>query len=166
MPRALDAARIKRFSKYFGAELTGFCAYLGGAVAQEAIKKTGKFTPIEQWIHHEDAALVTDECSANTGPPMNTRYDDQIAILGKDFQRRAANQRVFLVGCGALGCEYLKGLSMMGVGVGDYGKVTVTDMDTIELSNLSRQFLFRGTDVGNSKSISGARVVKVRFRTF
>ena len=70
------------------------------------------------------------------------------------------------MGCGALGCEYLKGLSMMGVGVGDYGKVTVTDMDTIELSNLSRQFLFRGTDVGNSKSISGARVVKVGLANF
>ena len=48
----------------------------------------------------------------------------------------------------------------MGVGTGRRGKVTVTDMDTIETSNLSRQFLFRSTDVGNSKSISGARVVK------
>ena len=158
--RKLDGARIRRFSRFFGAELTGFCAYLGGAIAQEAIKKTGKFTPVDQWIHHEDQALVTDECASNTGPPMNGRYDDQITILGKDFQQRAAAQRVFLVGCGALGCEYLKGLAMMGVGVGDQGKVTVTDMDTIELSNLSRQFLFRGTDVGNSKSISGARVVR------
>ena len=64
------------------------------------------------------------------------------------------------VGCGALGCEYLKGLSLIGVGVGPAGKVTVTDMDTIETSNLSRQFLFRSTDVGSSKSVTGARVVK------
>jgi ubiquitin-activating enzyme E1 len=49
---------------------------------------------------------------------------------------------------------------MMGGGVGSRGKITVTDMDTIEVSNLSRQFLFRSTDVGNSKSTSGARVVK------
>eukprot|EP01044_Picomonas_judraskeda_P000417 COSAG03_NODE_18_length_21685_cov_15.938988_23_plen_762_part_00 len=160
VPRNLDATRIMRYAKFCGSELTGFCAYLGGAVAQEAIKKTGKFTPIDQWIHHEDQALVTDECATNCGPPMNSRYDDQIAILGKDFQAQAANQKIFLVGCGALGCEYLKGLSLMGVGVGQSGKVTVTDMDTIELSNLSRQFLFRGSDVGKSKSLSGARVVK------
>ena len=48
----------------------------------------------------------------------------------------------------------------MGVGTGRRGSVIVTDMDTIETSNLSRQFLFRSTDVGNSKSVSGARVVK------
>lgn len=159
-PRDLRKKAVARFARFFGAELTGFCAYLGGAIAQEVIKKTGKFTPIDQWIHHEDIGLVCDEAPTNTGPPMKTRYDDQIAILGKDFQRRAANQRVFLVGCGALGCEYLKGMALMGVGVGKQGKVTVTDMDTIETSNLSRQFLFRSTDVGYSKSISGARVVK------
>ena len=33
--RPLDAARVRRFSLLFGAELTGFCAYLGGAIAQE-----------------------------------------------------------------------------------------------------------------------------------
>ena len=126
----------------------------------QVIKKTGKFTPIDQWIHHEDAALVTDSCDSNTGPPFGSRYDDQISILGKDFQARAANQRVFLVGCGALGCEYLKGLCLMGVATGERGRIFVTDMDTIETSNLSRQFLFRSTDVGMSKSVTGARVIK------
>lgn len=52
-------------------------------------------------------------------------------------------QRWFLVGCGALGCEYLKGFALMGIGTADGGMVAVTDMDRIELSNLSRQFLFR-----------------------
>lgn len=158
--RELDEKRIARFAKFFPAELTGFCAYLGGAAAQEVVKKTGKFTPLDQWVHHEDAALLTDECASNCGPPMGSRYDDQIAILGKDFQARAANMKIFVVGCGALGCEYLKGLSLMGAGVGNDGKIIVTDMDTIEVSNLSRQFLFRSSDVGNSKSLSGARVVK------
>merc|ERR1712166_148936 len=51
------------------------------------------------------------------------------------------------------------GLAMMGVGVGSCGKVVVTDMDVIEISNLSRQFLFRQSDVGTAKSVSGARVV-------
>ena len=158
--RPIDALRVGRFARFLGTELTGFAAFLGGVVAQEVIKKTGKFTPIEQWIHHEDHALVTDECPANLGPVLGTRYDDQIAVLGKDFQARCAEARVFMVGCGALGCEYLKGLSLMGAATSRRGKVLVTDMDTIETSNLSRQFLFRDSDVGHSKSISGARVVK------
>ena len=83
VPRDLDAARASRFARLFGTELTGFCAYLGGAVAQEVIKKTGKFSPVEQWIHHEDHALITDDAPSNTGPPANSRYDDQVAILGK-----------------------------------------------------------------------------------
>jgi ubiquitin-activating enzyme E1 len=159
--RDLDEKRIGRFAKYFEAELTGFCAFLGGAIAQEVLKKTGKFTPMEQWLHHDDHNLITDESSTNLTPLAGTRYDYQIAVLGKDFQQRMADQRVFLVGCGALGCEYLKGLSLMGVGTNaKRGKIWVTDMDNIEVSNLSRQFLFRANHVGKSKSICGAEVVK------
>uniref|UniRef100_A0A7S0ZVR3 Ubiquitin-activating enzyme E1 C-terminal domain-containing protein n=1 Tax=Noctiluca scintillans TaxID=2966 RepID=A0A7S0ZVR3_NOCSC len=69
-------------------------------------------------------------------------------------------QTVFLVGCGALGCEYMKGLSLMGACTAPGSKLTVTDMDTIEVSNLSRQFLFRQPDVGEPKSTTAAKVVK------
>jgi ubiquitin-activating enzyme E1 len=158
--RPVDDVRVNRFAKFFGTELTGFCAYLGGAVAQEVIKKTGKFSPIDQWMHHEDHALVPEgEEGGDAVAPAGTRYDDYAAVLGPAFVKTAADFNVFLVGAGALGCEYLKGLSLMGVGTGT-GKVLVTDMDTIETSNLSRQFLFRDSDVGTSKSKSGARVVK------
>ena len=160
--RDLDETRVKRFSRLFETELTGFCAFLGGAAAQEVLKKTGKFTPIDQWIHHDEQCLVVDNenSQSNILPLFGSRYDYQIAVMGKDFQARASQQRVFLVGCGALGCEYLKGLSLMGVGTGRDGKIIVTDMDRIEVSNLSRQFLFRDADVGSPKSVSGARVVR------
>jgi len=69
-------------------------------------------------------------------------------------------QRWFLVGCGALGCEYLKGFALMGIGTADGGMVAVTDMDRIELSNLSRQFLFRSHHIGKAKSVSGCEVAK------
>eukprot|EP00437_Effrenium_voratum_P008460 CAMPEP_0181426606 /NCGR_PEP_ID=MMETSP1110-20121109/15748_1 /TAXON_ID=174948 /ORGANISM="Symbiodinium sp., Strain CCMP421" /LENGTH=1216 /DNA_ID=CAMNT_0023549803 /DNA_START=89 /DNA_END=3739 /DNA_ORIENTATION=+ len=151
-------AKFKRFSMLMDAELTGFCAFLGGAVAQEVIKKTGKYLPIEQWVHHDDASLV--QAGASLGEYAGTRYAYQAAVMGPSFMDSIKKQRLFLVGCGALGCEYLKGLSLMGACSGPGGKLIVTDMDRIEVSNLSRQFLFRQTDVGNPKSTTAARVVK------
>ncbi|ETO26861.1 ubiquitin activating enzyme [Reticulomyxa filosa] len=68
---------------------------------------------------------------------------------------------MFLVGAGAIGCEMLKNWALMGVGCGQEGKIWVTDMDTIETSNLNRQFLFRTKDVGNPKSITAADAAKV-----
>ena len=41
----------------------------------------------------------------------------------------------------------LKNYAMMGISCGADGKVFVTDMDSIEKSNLNRQFLFRPGDV-------------------
>jgi len=158
--RKLDTKRVGRYARLFQTELTGFCAFLGGAAAQEVLKKSGKFTPINQWIHHDESSLVVDECPSNISSLSKSRYAYQIAIMGKDFQERAAQQRVFLVGCGALGCEYLKGLALMGIGTGANGKVWVTDMDRIEVSNLSRQFLFRQDDVGHPKSVRGALAVQ------
>eukprot|EP00985_Skeletonema_marinoi_P035356 scaffold46347_cov153-Skeletonema_marinoi.AAC.1 len=67
-PRDVDKKRIARYSRLFAAELTGFCAFLGGAAAQEVIKASGKFTPIDQWVHHDEEALVVDECASNVGP--------------------------------------------------------------------------------------------------
>jgi len=51
------------------------------------------------------------------------------------------------VGAGAIGCEHLKNFAMMGLACSDAGQLFVTDMDTIEKSNLNRQFLFRPGDV-------------------
>lgn len=52
------------------------------------------------------------------------------------------------VGAGAIGCELLKNFALIGLGAGEGGHITVTDMDSIERSNLNRQFLFRSQDIG------------------
>lgn len=50
-----------------------------------------------------------------------------------------------------MGCEFIKMFALMGISTKG-GKVTVTDDDNIEISNLNRQFLFRKEHVGKNKS--------------
>ena len=51
------------------------------------------------------------------------------------------------VGCGAIGCEMLKNLALLGVSTAENGLLTITDDDVIEKSNLNRQFLFRANHI-------------------
>lgn len=92
--------------------------------------------------------------------PTGSRYDGQIAVFGKTFQDKIANHRQFLVGSGAIGCEMLKNWSMMGLATGERGVIQVTDLDTIEKSNLNRQFLFRPKDLGKFKAEVAAAAVQ------
>jgi ubiquitin-activating enzyme E1 len=69
---------------------------------------------------------------------MNSRYDDQIRIYGREVQQKLQDAKLFMVGAGALGCEYAKAFALMGIGCSDNGKVSVTDNDNIEVSNLNR----------------------------
>jgi len=46
----------------------------------------------------------------------------------------------------------LKNFAMVGMGCDKDGGVYLTDMDSIEKSNLNRQFLFRSWDIGVSFS--------------
>ncbi len=64
-----------------------------------------------------------------------------------------------MVGAGAIGCEMLKNFAMMGIATDGKARVHLTDMDVIEKSNLSRQFLFREKDVKQLKSIAAKNAV-------
>jgi ubiquitin-activating enzyme E1 len=146
-------------SLYFKAEIPPIVSFLGGIVAQEIVKITGKFSPFNQWFEFEFNYLSTKFNKNNEQKNLESieisRYNEQIQIFGKEVQNKLASLNIFLVGAGAIGCEYLKNFAMMGVSCkneSNIGTLTLTDFDKIELSNLNRQFLFRESNIGQFKS--------------
>jgi molybdopterin/thiamine biosynthesis adenylyltransferase len=74
------------------------------------------------------------------------RYSRQSLIPGWN-QEKLDNSIVVLVGVGAIGSYVATILASSGI-----GKLVIIEFDTIELSNLNRQLLFRNEDVGKPKA--------------
>ena len=91
---------------------------------------------------------------------LDSRYAEQIAIFGNNFQNKIENLELFIIGSGAIGCEVLKNFAMMGVSSKKEKQSLITDCDNIEMSNLNRQFLFRKEDIGKSKSLTACNAIK------
>jgi ubiquitin-activating enzyme E1 len=152
---------IKYLSNWAKAEICPIASFIGGVTAQEIIKFTGKYKPIHQWLYFDFSQIVENLNINNTDRKMlNTRYDDQIAIFGNEIQNKLANTNIFMIGAGALGCEFLKTFSTMGISTKNNKKLYVTDNDNIEISNLNRQFLFNKSSIGKSKSEVACKSIK------
>ncbi|EUD66989.1 ubiquitin-activating enzyme E1 C [Plasmodium inui San Antonio 1] len=65
---------------------------------------------------------------------------------------------VLVVGCGGLGNEVVKNLIHQ-----DVKNISIVDDDTVEVSNLSRQFFFTRDDLGRSKAVVIQEKVKERY---
>jgi molybdopterin/thiamine biosynthesis adenylyltransferase len=77
-----------------------------------------------------------------------SRYARQTILceVGPAGQTRLAAASVLVVGAGGLGCPVLQYL--VGAGI---GRITVVDHDTVEVTNLHRQPLYRMSDIGRPK---------------
>lgn len=151
--KEFDEDMVKNLCLYLKFEIPPITSFLGGIVAQEAIKLTGRFTPFNQWFEFEFNYLSTKNEKLKENHNMKpSRYYEQIQIFGEEVQKKINSLKIFLVGVGAIGCEYLKNFAMMGISSGKNGILTITDFDKIELSNLNRQFLFRENNIGQFKS--------------
>lgn len=160
----IDEKLIKELSYQAQGDLSPMAALFGGLTAQEVLKAvSGKFHPIKQWFYFDSLESLPTSTARTEElcKPIGSRYDGQIAVFGKEYQEKISNVKQFLVGAGAIGCEMLKNWAMIGLGTGPKGKIIITDMDSIEKSNLNRQFLFRPKDVGQMKSDSAAKAVVV-----
>jgi len=157
----VDEKVLTELSYQASGNLAPVNAVIGGLVAQEVLKAcSAKFHPVIQFTYFDSLESLPSTLPSEVDcQPTGSRYDGQIAVFGKTFQEKIFNYRQFLVGAGAIGCEMLKNWSMIGLGSGPNGAIYVTDLDTIEKSNLNRQFLFRAKDLGNFKSVVAAAAV-------
>ncbi|CCM04587.1 uncharacterized protein FIBRA_06768 [Fibroporia radiculosa] len=97
--------------------------------------------------HHVDQVL--DRPGPRTDPSFLA--GDEV----KAFLRTSC--KILVIGAGGLGCEILANLALSG-----FKDIHVIDMDTIDISNLNRQFLFRQKDVGKPKAIVAAEFIMNR----
>jgi ubiquitin-activating enzyme E1 len=143
-----------RFLRTCPAKLVPLQAIFGAIASQECLKAvSGLYTPVQQFLLYDCDEILTENGESYEHSESESAESTGLSfLLGSEMTRRLRNQKVFVVGSGAIGCELLKNIAAMGAGTGESGGVVVTDMDTIEKSNLSRQLLFRDSDIGKFKS--------------
>src|SRR5215210_4128416 len=107
----------------------------------------------------EEAGVVArgplDPAAAGLSDTEALRYDRQLHYFddqarpgrgAADMQLALRDATVVVLGAGGLGSWTMAGLACAGV-----GRIVAVDDDTIELSNLNRQVLYRTADIGRRK---------------
>lgn len=122
---------------------------MSGFTSNEIIKLISqKYTPINQIMTWSDFNVLGENAYLSKDTVMN-RYNS--------IMTKMKEVNILMVGCGALGCEWLKNLAMLGCG--EEGTIDIVDPDHIEHSNLSRQFLFRPHHVKKSKCLVAKEMI-------
>ena len=77
---------------------------------------------------------------------INEKYIRQIMLFGEEGQEKLENAKVFVAGAGGLGSPVSTYLAVAGI-----GEIIIADFDSVDLSNLNRQFLHHEKDIGREK---------------
>jgi molybdopterin-synthase adenylyltransferase len=79
------------------------------------------------------------------------RYRRQIILpgWGDEAQQKLSRSTVFVAGAGGLGCAVNLNLTLAGV-----GRIRICDSDTVDITNLNRQFLHMEQSIGSDKTLS------------
>ena len=87
----------------------------------------------------------------------DARYNRQenMPEWGKDGQQRLGAASVAVVGAGGV-----KSTLLMALAAGGVGRIGIIEFDTVELSNLNRQILYRTSDIGMAKGVAAHKTLK------
>ncbi|KAL9654479.1 hypothetical protein ABK040_010499 [Willaertia magna] len=176
--------------------LSPMASFLGGIISQEVIKACiGKYTPLKQFLYFDAFdCLPEEECNFPTEEECqlvslennddknecSKRFDGQVVVFGKKFQKKLEKEKQCIVGLGSIGCEILKNYAMIGVGFnnnnnssdsgdsnnrGDCnnGSITIIDYKNIKPSNLNTQFLYstnNRNNIGKEKVTVASKIIK------
>jgi ubiquitin-activating enzyme E1 len=158
-----DIMLAKKFCFTLRGEVLPFCSIIGGIVSHEVFKVLAhKYIPITQWCYMDyldlinDSEIIEHTDYTNRNFKTKTKYNGLVNVFGKKYLEIIQNTIPFIVGSGAIGCELVKNLGMMGI-----KEIYLTDPDHIEKSNLSRQFLFNDGDIRQSKSETVSKKIKL-----
>ena len=66
--------------------------------------------------------------------------------------------RILILGAGGIGCELIHLVACSG-----FTNIDIIDLDTVDVTNLNRQFLFRESDIGKYKADVAAARIRARF---
>ena len=123
-----------------------FPIWIGGYQQAQLWAKKG-FDTFDDIINHEDFN--------GNNYRTKSKYEGIINIFGKKFTEQIQNTIPFIIGSGAIGCELVKNLGMLGT-----KNMYLADPDHIEKSNLSRQFLFNDDDLRHGKAETASKKIK------
>ncbi|WP_416042526.1 ThiF family adenylyltransferase [Bacillus subtilis] len=104
----------------------------------------------------ENEIIVKSNYDPNNRYSRHSLYYEMIDTNAGDAQKILAEKTVGLVGMGGIGSNVAMNLAAAGV-----GKLIFSDGDTIEISNLTRQYLYKEDQVGQSKVESAKKQLQL-----